>query len=63
MFLYRLSITEVKQLIFSRLQLKSDFVISILDDPDLFTFNNEADLLVWSKESLYVKSNLFQFLK
>lgn len=63
MFLYRLSITEVKQLIFSRLQLKSDFVISILDDPDLFTFNNEADLLVWSKESLYVKDNLFQFLK
>lgn len=63
MFLYRLSITEVKQLIFSRLQLKSDFVISILDDPDLFTFNNEADLLVWSKESLYVKGNLFQFLK
>lgn len=54
-----------KQIISSTLQLKSDFAINILDDWHLlFRFNNEADfLLVRLKKSIYVKGNLFWFLK
>lgn len=60
----RPSIPEVKQIIYSRFQLKSDFVISMLDVHHLLIrFNNEVGfLLVWLKESMYVKAIFFDSL-
>lgn len=53
------------KIISSVFQLSSEFLVSILDARHLlFRFNNEADFfLVWWKESIYVKGNLFRFLK